>query len=53
MSPGTAAATAHWPQEMVVPIDSAARDTASGLAAIAVMNMDEEMVVHWNSTFMT
>ena len=35
-----------------MPIDAAARDTESGAAAIAVMNVDEEMVVPFrNSTF--
>jgi hypothetical protein len=43
--PGAAPATAHWPHEIVVPSASAARLTASGLAAIAVMNMEEEMQV--------
>ena len=51
-SPGTAAATAHVPQLMVSPMTSAARFTASGLAAIAVMNMAEETVVHWKAVCM-
>lgn len=45
--PGTMAASAHVPQEMVVPNASAARLTARGFAAIAVMNMAEETVVAW------
>jgi hypothetical protein len=38
MRPGTMPASAHRPQEMLMP-SAAARLTASGLAAIAVMNI--------------
>ena len=51
--PGTRPARAQVPHEMVVPSASAARLTASGLAAMAVMNMAEEMQDVWKSVFMT
>ena len=38
---------------MVAPSVSRARSTASGLAAMAVMNMAEEMQDVWKSTFIT
>ncbi len=51
MSPGTRPASAQVPQLMVVPRVSLARSTASGLAAMAVMNMAEEMVDVWKQVF--
>mmetsp|Transcript_45100 Transcript_45100/g.134648 ORF Transcript_45100/g.134648 Transcript_45100/m.134648 type:complete len:244 (-) Transcript_45100:312-1043(-) len=45
-SPGTSAAMAQPPQEISTPAASA-RFTASGLAAMAVMNMEEDTVVVW------
>ncbi len=38
---------------MVSPSEPLARSTASGLAAMAVMNMPDEMHDVWNSVFMT
>jgi hypothetical protein len=51
-NPGTKAATAHWVQEMVMPMVAAARFTDKGLAAMAVMNMALEMHVPWKKVFM-
>ena len=49
--PGTRPARAQVPQLMVVPRASLARSTASGLAAMAVINMAEEIVDVWNHVF--
>lgn len=46
-------ALAQAPQEMGCPRASDARLTAKGLAAIAVMNMAEEIVLVWKQVFMT
>lgn len=46
-------ARAQVPQEMVLPSVSAAKFTARGLAAMAVMNIAEEMVVVWKHVSMT
>lgn len=43
--PGTRPASAQVPQLMVDPRASLAKSTARGLAAIAVMNIAEEIVV--------
>lgn len=43
---------AHSPQLMLMP-SAAARLTARGLAAMAVMNMAEETVVVWKQVFIT
>lgn len=40
-------ASAQVPQLMVLPRASAARFTERGFAAMAVMNMAEDMVVVW------
>ena len=40
-------ASAQVPQLICRPSACAARSTASGLAAMAVMNMAEEMVLVW------
>ena len=53
MTPGIRPASAQVPQLMVVPSASLARSTASGFAAIAVMNMADEMVVVWKQVSMT
>ena len=53
MTPGMRPASAQVPQLMVVPSASLARSTASGFAAIAVMNMADEMVVVWKQVSMT
>lgn len=53
MSPGTMPARAQAPQVMGCPRASEARLTAKGLAAMAVMNMAEEMQLVWNRVFMT
>ena len=45
-------ARAHVPQLMVLPRASAAKLTASGFAAMAVMNMADEMVVVWKHVSM-
>ena len=46
-SPGTRPARAQVPQLMVDPRASLARSTARGLAAMAVMNIADEIVVVW------
>lgn len=46
-------ARAQVPQLIVLPSASAARLTARGLAAMAVMNMAEEMVLVWKQVSMT
>lgn len=49
-TPGTMPASAQVPQLIVWPRASAARFTARGLAAIAVMNIADETVVAWKHT---
>ena len=51
--PGTSPASAQVPHEIVFPSASAARLTASGLAAMAVMNMADETHEVWKSVFIT
>ncbi len=53
MIPGTSPARAQVPQEMGYPRDCVARSTARGLAAMAVMNMAEEIVLVWKQVFIT
>ena len=45
ISPGTSPANAHVPQLIVEPRASRARSTAKGFAAMAVINMAEEIVL--------
>ena len=44
---------AHCAQEMVIPVTDAAKFTDNGLAAMAVMNIPEEIVDVWNIVVMT
>ena len=53
MRPGTMPARAQAPQEMGCPRASEARLTARGLAAMAVMNIAEEMQLVWKQVFIT
>ena len=53
MRPGNAAPMAHCAQVMVIPVMDAAKLTLSGFAAIAVMNIPEEMVDVWKTVVMT
>ena len=46
-------ANAHAPQEIGCPKASDARLTAKGLAAMAVMNMADEMQLVWKQVFIT
>ena len=52
MRPGTEAASAHSPQLMVCLMVIMAAETDSGLAAMAVMNMAEEMQEVWKRVTM-
>jgi len=53
MRPGTMPARAQAPHEIGCPRASEARLTARGLAAMAVMNIAEEMQLVWKQVFMT
>jgi len=53
MRPGTMPARAQAPHEIGCPSASEARLTARGLAAMAVMNIAEEMQLVWKHVFMT
>ena len=53
MRPGTMPAMAQAPQEMGWPRASDAKLTARGLAAMAVINMADEMQLVWKHVFMT
>lgn len=53
MRPGTRPAKAQLAQLMELPKASLARSTARGFAAIAVMNIADEMVVVWKQVSMT
>lgn len=53
MRPGTMPARAQAPHEIGCPRASEAKLTARGLAAMAVMNIAEEMQLVWKHVFMT
>lgn len=53
ISPGTIPASAQAPQEMGWPRASEAKFTAKGLAAMAVINIADEMQLVWKHVFMT